>query len=329
MFLAVWTGLLLISGLIGWGVFFVSRRFRRRWLTGVTGVASAFVLLIASAFVYVLIGDATPATNERVGSEQRFVVEIRGDDPTRKLVDQLFPPTNEIVTRESFNDPPSLPRGSVNKPVNAGERLPVLGNVEVRAPSKVTPREDFSLALSITSNRIPQPVDVVAVRMSAPRSAELRTLDVCPSPHENPPSACSTPVKNRFQVAWDVTPTEAGQLLFTIGLPSDLMPQSGVEKWEATSVGGWGSGGRGESPVMTPSSPALTSRGVSIDLHSGQLRVPVEVVSTLGVNRSVYNGLAFIGTLLSAFLGSGWLWKLLEWRRTRAATTRKISYAKY
>jgi hypothetical protein len=61
---------------------------------------------------------------------------------------------------------------------------------------------------------------------------------------------------------------------------------------------------------------------MSTDMHSGQLRVPVEVVDTLGVSRSVYNALAVIGTLLSAVLGSGWLWKLLEWWRTRYTSTR-------
>jgi hypothetical protein len=61
---------------------------------------------------------------------------------------------------------------------------------------------------------------------------------------------------------------------------------------------------------------------MSTDMLSGQLRVPVEVVDTLGVSRSVYNALALMGTLLSALLGSGWLWKLLEWWRIRSISTR-------
>jgi hypothetical protein len=121
-------------------------------------------------------------------------------------------------------------------------------------------------------------------------------------------------------VAWDVTPTEPGQLLFTIGVPSKLMPQSGVAKWEAVAVGPYGSGGRGESATMSASSPAVTWLGMSTDMHSGQLRVPVEVVDTLGVSRSAYNALALIGTVLSALLGSGWLWKLLDWRRMRGTS---------
>ena len=316
MFLAVAAGLLLTSGLVGYGVFVASKRMRRRWLPAFVGVVSASALLIASALVYLLIGESTPATNERVGSEQRFVVEIRAASVLLKLLDELVAPRAEIPSREAPQ------RGDERK------QRSVLGYVELRAPTTVTSREDFSVALSISSNR-ELPVDVRAVRLSAPRSAEVRTLDVCQANlGENPPLACSTPVGNRFQVAWDVTPTEPGQLLFTLGVPSDLMPQSGVEKWEATWVGPVGSGGRGESAIMSPSSPALTWRGVSIDMHSGQLRVPVDVVGTLGVNRSVYNGLALMGTILSAFLGSGWLWKLLEWRRTRAVATSKVSQAK-
>jgi hypothetical protein len=315
VFLAVAAGLLLTSGLIGYAVFVASKRLRRRWLSGSVAVFSASALLIASAVVYLLIGE-TPATNERVGSEQRFVVEIRGISAVGELLEELLPLTSDIPSRESFT-PPAAEK----------TRLPVVGYVEVRAPTQVTSREDFSLALSISSNR-KLPVDVRGVRLSAPRSAEVRTLDVCVSSQESPPSACSAPTENRFQVAWDVTPIEPGQLLFTLGVPPDLMPQSGIEKWEAIWVGPWGSGGRGESPVMSASSPALTWRGVSIDMHSGQLRVPVDVVGTLGVNRSVYNGLALIGTVLSGFLGSGWLWKLLEWWRTRSLTTRKVSQAK-
>jgi hypothetical protein len=315
-FFAVTAALLLTSTLVGYGVFVTAHRLRRRWVTAIIGVGCTFLLLIAAAIVYLTIGE-TPANNERVGSEQRFVIEISEVDGEIQDRALELHERRSSVERAAFSQPPSFRPPRVDLPTR-----PVVGRIEVLAPTAVTPREDFSLALSIWSSR-QFPNDVRAVRLSAPRSAEVRSLDVCAATQENQLAVCSTPVENTFHVAWDVTPTEPGQLLFTIGVPSDLMPQSGLSKWEAVAVGPWGSGGRGESPTMSASSPSVTWQGVSVDLLAGQLRVPVTVVDTLGVSRNVYNGLAFIGTLLSGLLGSGWLWKLLEWGRTRSISKRK------
>ena len=312
--LAVTAALLTASALIGYGAFAAGHRLRRRWVAAIIGIACAVALLITAAIVYLTIGE-TPADNERVGSEQRFEVEIRGQG-VEPLVKPL-PPTTEPLGRDAISSPLSelLEQRS-------DDGWSTVGQIEVRAPTAVTPRQDFSLALSISSKQLPH--DVRAVRLSAPRSAEVRTLDVCTAEQANPlAAACSTPLENRFQVAWDVTPTEPGELLFTLGVPSDLMPQSGLDDWKAVAVGPWGSGRRGVSPTMSASSPSVTWRGMSVDLVTGQLRVPVTVVDTLGVNRNVYDGLALIGTFLSALLGSGWLWKWLEWWRTRSTATRK------
>ena len=315
--LAVTAALLTASALIGYGAFVAGHRLRRRWVAAIIGIACAVALLITAAIVYLTIGQ-TPANNERVGSEQRFEVEIRGKggEPLAKLV----PPATEPAGRDAISSPSAVSELLRQRSDDAPWPPPIVGRIEVRAPTAVTPRQDFSLALSISSRQLPN--GERAVRLSAPRSAEVRTLDVCTAAQANPlEAACSMPVENRFQVAWDVTPTEPGQLLFTVGVPSDLMPQSGLDDWAAVAVGPWGSSGRGESPTMTASSPSVSWRGMSVDLLSGQLRVPVTVVDTLGVNRNVYDGLALIGTFLSALLGSGWLWKWLEWWRTRSAST--------
>jgi hypothetical protein len=63
----------------------------------------------------------------------------------------------------------------------------------------------------------------------------------------------------------------------------------------------------------------------SLDLARQQIRVPVDVVSTLGVTRSTYDWLALFGTFASAFLGSGWLWQLVAAVKSRSSKSSAIA----
>ena len=156
--LAVTAALLTASALIGYGAFVAGHRLRRRWVAAIIGIACAVALLITAAIVYLTIGE-TPADNERVGSEQRFEVEIRGQG-VEPLVKPL-PPTTEPLGRDAISSPLSelLKQRS-------DDGWSTVGQIEVRAPTAVTPRQDFSLALSISSKQLPH--DVRAVRLVCP-----------------------------------------------------------------------------------------------------------------------------------------------------------------
>lgn len=314
MFLAVAAGLLVTSGLAGYGVFMVSRRSRRRWLAAVFAVATAFVLVIASGLTYVVIG-STPASNERIGFDRRVVIEMRlpsADEQSPFSTSDVPPSSLGTVPTPA---PPPMP--SLRPETVPQLRGRVIGEIALLFPASVTPHEDFSLGVTVLSQH-QLPTAVRAVRLSAPRSAEVRTLDTCGPDEKSALSACSTSDGKKFQVAWDVTPTEPGELLFTIGLPADVMPHYGAREWRAQFVerrrAPSSAPGLGAS-VISPASPAMTWDGVSVDLESQQIRIPVFVASTLGVSRNVYTALALVGTALSGLLGSGWLWRLLEWWR--------------
>ena len=329
MFLAVAAGLLVTSGLAGYGVFMVSRRSRRRWLSAVFAVASAFVLVIASGLAYVAIG-STPASNERIGFDRRVVIEMR----LPSADEQSFQPNPGPVSVPSTSTEPPSDLGPVPTPVPpppvlslGRETVPqlrgqMIGEIALLFPASVTSHEDFSLGVTVLSQH-QIPTAVRTVRLSAPRSAEVRTLDTCGPDEKSALSACSTSDGKKFQVAWDVTPTEPGELLFTIGLPADVMPHYGAHEWRAQfierrsrdRIGPSTSAPAFGASVISPALPAMTWDGVSVDLESQQIRIPVFVETTLGVSRNVYTALALIGTALSGLLGSGWLWRFLEWWR--------------
>ena len=87
------------------------------------------------------------------------------------------------------------------------------------------------------------------------------------------------------------------------------------------SQGSWsGQGSWGGLPLVSdlnPDKPWGRLDNASFDLSKREIKLAVDVVPTLGVTRTTYNALAFAGTFFSAALGSGWVWQLFTWLRTR------------
>lgn len=59
-------------------------------------------------------------------------------------------------------------------------------------------------------------------------------------------------------------------------------------------------------------------RGVAVDFSEGLMQFPLDFETTLGVSEKAYAYLAVAGAVLSGLLGSGWIWKILEWLKSQA-----------
>jgi hypothetical protein len=303
MFLLTLAGLLGASAVIGYGGYRVLRTTKRRWIGVAFSLVVGLLTLMAGGIALLTIGEK-PATDERIGDARQLSTTLRRSRP--RPSGALPPPTSSPISIGRSGD----------ESVVAPPLEDALGVVALSAPSSVGLREDFTISLSITSERS-MPVESREVPLLGPSSAELRTLDACGAPTATSMlKACASADGGTFEVAWDITPTEIGEMVFTLRVPADLMPHYGVDAWVATRQLQRLYGST-YSQEASNNDPIVSQEGVSIDLRQQQIRIPIRVVATLGVSRAVYNTLAVIGTFLSALLGSGWLWQALAWWRAR------------
>lgn len=70
----------------------------------------------------------------------------------------------------------------------------------------------------------------------------------------------------------------------------------------------------GPARLLSPSTAgyAAPDGTFSIDLNNQEVRLPIEVSTTLGLSSKTYAWLAVVGIFLSGALGSGWLFKIIE-----------------
>lgn len=197
--------------------------------------------------------------------------------------------------------------------------------------------EDFSVSVSLVDQdatefiaRILKPSDQVV---------SLRTGQGCPSS----PAAtevfseeCSTTINGQsFDLRWIATPHRAAVVEFVASSEQLQLKNYGQNTSAFVAAGGrdvcewrnpdgslWRSGSNrsGISCVPTRLGQDRNALEVSnadtiVDLARGEFRFLVEILTTLGVSRGTFGWLAVLGALVSGFLGSGWLWKVLEARR--------------
>jgi hypothetical protein len=222
-------------------------------------------------------------------------------------------------------------------------------NIKLAFPFDVHKNNDFEISLVLAASPEPIAVGSYVSALIAPKTLELRperagcaALDVT--------AACTSIAqpKSEITLSWDVTPTAEAVAQVRVMIPA-FWPSgndwtASVEFDGRSPVYGTGPGcnnrwaGSMDSPcqevfpvklgprhpsfVLTEDTPGtLGSLGWAlpyafarpeIDLGQNQVRFPIRVVTSLGLDADTYAKLALLGTVLSGFLGSGWAWKILE-----------------
>jgi hypothetical protein len=196
---------------------------------------------------------------------------------------------------------------------------PVLRRFRVDYPSTVKPKQDFSLRVSLEGFDGRCGSDELLVALSAPPAASVRTSDRCQS--LSAPvgfsGACARPVACSVRLTWDVTPTDSGVFLFAFTLPVSLGVPTQASDWQGYAVDGTAPTWASVKRFSMHQPPEFYRHGISFEPNTQQLRIPVTVATTLGVTRSTYDLLAWLGTIISAILGTGWVWQAITVWRSR------------
>jgi hypothetical protein len=303
------------SAAIGFLVHRWQRHLHWGWSVAV-GMLLATVLTIGAGVVFLLASSSYPAA----------------DDPRFGRANSIY------IVRET--------------PV-PGEGDPQRSEFLLRFPFEVRKGSDFEVRLLLTSAPLPIPAGDLASTLQGPRVLEVRPQRNCPSVTDQS-SACIRLERSAGEatLVWDVTPTAEADPTVRVSLPAfwpsgdtwkarlqfdgrnavfSPDPRCARNKWIESMEGGCG-------PVLpvvldahqprfelTDNSPTLYQlpyafRGAEVDLASNQLRFPIRITTSLGLNASTYAWLALAGTILSGFLGTGWAWKLLELFKPKPST---------
>ena len=301
--------IVVIASGIGITVYRISTRFLRRlWARALVSILSGVMVFLSAraAFVYYWLN--TPANDAMI-----------------------------------FQDHKHLRVSLWGKPFGQPEGIDDAFQIEVVVPRSVRENQDFSFRLSISTKASGITLPTARAVLALPGSARSRTLDSCknqpiPNLPEGAVAACSDRESGATprSLTWDVTPSQAGSIrlaLIIADFPS-LQPWyatievngSKIMRTEDGSYIGpplqlYGSSSVGRNPkyvpfYLTPENPEAEISGFYVDLSSMQLRIPIEVKTTLGVSERAYGYMAIIGTTLAGILGTGWIWQLTGFVRS-------------
>lgn len=298
---------LLVSAGIGYVYYRRDRGLSWAWVISV-GLLLAFVLMAASGIVFLYAGLSYPAA----------------DDPR-------FTRTNSIYIDRANPIP--------------GQVEPQHSEVLLQFPFEVRKGGDFEVRLTLSAAPAPIAPGEYASTLQGPKVLELRSQRNCPSTTADQSTACVRLERaaNQISLVWDITPTAEADPTVRVGIPSFwpissdwqaaikfdgegavYSPTPGCER--SRWIGEEGSclpvlplmlDERNARFELTRDTPRLfrvgyAHRGAEIDLETRQLRFPIRVTTSLGLDSNTYAWLALLGTLLSGFLGTGWAWKLVE-----------------
>jgi hypothetical protein len=265
----------------------------------------------------------TPGSWESWRGSQRF--DLASEDSGVRFTDGALVPGEKFFDNLSVQKWPGNTAGSV--PIKAPK---LFQRIRISLPESVSQRQDFSISIGIDRFGDTCAAGEQQFLLSSSGSASARTSDRCESLKvpDGFSGACAMPSRCSLRVTWDLTPTESGSLIFTVSLPksASIVPADINEPWEGYMIDSasplWRSVKtfKPGSSVMTPlyrGDDFSTPYSFSLDVARQQLRIPMQIVTTLGMTRGTYEWVALLGTCISAFLGTGWLWQILTAMRSR------------
>jgi len=304
-------GVLGVSALLGFGAFVALRRIKRPLLRLALACVPGGVVFVVSGVLFFWLS-FTPATDTQVGGTEQLNISVM---------------TSAENMPRSFSD-------YQNNMLTIGYR------------SEVKQGEDFTIFVHAPFMKSAVTKDQVFT-LDGPPSAKLRTASLYASKKPGGMvDACAPMDISGARVSWDISPLKSGSYVLTLSLPpSALGEKYGEVSWVGyiyddqqilvRTTRGVQRGDRNSFTMHTSSvpvnsrlemasapvqlsaqSPFVYWEGKSVDLGVRQIRLPVTIVTTLGVTERTYQITALLATCISGFLGAGWLWQLLAWRRS-------------
>lgn len=184
--------------------------------------------------------------------------------------------------------------------------------IELAFPANVPVNEDFSISARATSS--PNfPGGIYKAELFKPTSIEARTSDACDD-EQTADSVVSTACREiassgLVDFRWALTPTQTGRAEITI--KTNTLDFLGAT---VANVGGTVQlSYAGMSGAISANDPTLVLGDLELDGPRGEVRFPIEVLTTVGVNQATYDRLKIVGAVISALaalLGAGFLLKL-------------------
>jgi hypothetical protein len=323
--IAIFFAVIAFALLVGIGAFWLVRRYSL-WITiPATFFLTLFTVLFA-AVTFLVAYNEFPATDRRNWS-QLDRIEVLMDTSAKKTgIDQRARSAPSVYTGRQLQ----IYAGDRSKVDLSGVNSDL--KISIGYPAETISGNDITVVLTITASgaQLP-PGELSAVLRS--QSLKAWTTQSCKS---TPRSSGTEPAcvnlkipKDSIEFIWTASPTGQGVRQIAIEFP----PVWRGDEWTAILAKNseliLDECQRGhERPcswnprlLSASSSSYGAPRGdFSVDISRGDVRLPIKVLTTLGLSSFTYGLLAILGMVLSGALGSGWLFKLVETLKPPSAT---------
>jgi hypothetical protein len=232
----------------------------------------------------------------------------------------IFGEAEDVVLSTEIEFPPAPCTG-----LCAGGLGRLRNTVSLHYPLRVAIQNDFEIALTFEDEyRLDQ--DVRWAILHAPKYIEARTTQRCKGSSAEEVGAVKACVRaerpdaHSLQFRWDATPTHTGTARMAITSELFGAKSSSSNSIQIVSDNNVHQAfGRKDDLHDIASGQTTASAGdVTINLSSGELHFPVEVITTLGVSQEMYDWIKVIAAVITVFgtlLGAGFGLKLFTRKR--------------
>ncbi|MEX0312018.1 MAG: hypothetical protein AB3N17_17420 [Tateyamaria sp.] len=184
--------------------------------------------------------------------------------------------------------------------------------IEIEFPKNVPVNEDFSVLARATS-RPDFPDGIYQAELFKPTSIEARTSDACDN-EQSADGVVSTACREitssgLVDFRWALTPTQTGRA--EIAIKTNTLDFEGATS--ANAGGAVSISYDGRTGAINAMEPTLALGDLELDGPRGEVRFPIQVLTTVGVDQATYDRLKIVGAVISALaalLGAGFLLKL-------------------